>query len=145
MCQPSKHDQSRCNSKTMIETKPTTIANSASDEEALFETPKVENFWSHLTSLAFLQYTISISLLVFSTIITHIVIFQSSTKLSSFHPSIAAFTLWVCLLWLGVMEGQQASLVGLTNGVIDHSVYKDCHVRAWKGVMLVKRGNNLDR
>lgn len=43
------------------------------------------------------------------------------------------------------MEGQQASLVGLTNGVIDHSVYKDCHVRAWKGVMLVKRGNNLDR
>lgn len=42
------------------------------------------------------------------------------------------------------MEGQQASLVGLT-GVVDHLVYKETHPIAYKNIQLAYWGNNLDR
>jgi hypothetical protein len=98
-----------------------------------------------LTPLVFVKYTLSLSLLLFSIVITVSLIFDESTKLSrDVSPWLAICVLCGAIVWLGMMEGQQSSLVGLV-GVVDHLVYRDTHPTAYKQILLAYRGNNLDR
>lgn len=99
----------------------------------------------NLTPLVVIKYTLSLALLLFSIVITVSLIFNKDTKLASdVSPWLAICVLCGAILWLGVMEGQQSSLVGLT-GVVDHLVYRDTHPTAYKQILLAYRGNNLDR
>lgn len=86
----------------------------------------------------------SLALLCFSTVITISLIFNRNTELSRVSPWLALFVLWGVIIWLAMMEGQQACLVGLT-GVVDHLVYKDSHPIAYKNTQLAHRGENLNR
>eukprot|EP00957_Ditylum_brightwellii_P196032 14935912-Ditylum_brightwellii.AAC.1 len=53
-------------------------------------------------------------------------IFTQQTKLSmDVHPALAFFMLWGLIHWLGMVEGGQASLVGLAP--IHFELYKDSH------------------
>ena len=88
--------------------------------------------------------TTSLALLCFSTVITIWLIFHGNTELSRVSPWLALFVLCAVIIWLAMMEGQQACLVGLT-GVVDHLVYKDSHPIAYKNTQLAHRGDNLDR
>ncbi|KAL3808901.1 hypothetical protein ACHAXA_008015 [Cyclostephanos tholiformis] len=98
-----------------------------------------------LTPLAVIKYTLSLALLLFSVVVTVYLIFKKGTKLSSdASPWLAICILFLAIIWLGMMEGQQSSLVGLT-GVVDHLVYRDTHPIAYKNITLAYRGNNLDR
>jgi hypothetical protein len=98
-----------------------------------------------ITPLNIIKYIISLAILVFSIVITISLIFNKSTNLSSdVSPWLALCVLFGAIIWLGIMEGQQASLVGLT-GVVDHLVYKDTHPIAFKHIQLAYWGNNLDR
>jgi hypothetical protein len=88
--------------------------------------------------------TYSVGLLIFSIIIVCALIFEEETKLAQdVHPALAFVLLWVCLIWLSMVEGGQASMVGLPP--IDRSLYKTSHpithaICAWG-----HRGDNLDR
>jgi hypothetical protein len=86
----------------------------------------------------------SLALLCFSTVITISLIFNRSTELSRISPWLALFILWGIIIWLSMMEGQQACLVGLT-AVVDHLVYKDTHPIAYKGTQLAHRGDYLNK
>ena len=98
-----------------------------------------------LTPVGLIKYICSLALLSFSIVITGVLIFNQNTSLSdSTNPWIAICVLLGAIVWLGMMEGQQSSLVGLT-GVVDHLVYKDTHPVAYKQILLAYRGNNLDR
>ncbi len=98
-----------------------------------------------LTPLNVIKYIFSLAILVFSIVITISLILNKSTNLSSdVSPWLALCVLGGAITWLGIMEGQQASLVGLT-GVVDHLVYKDTHPISYKHIKLAYWGNNLDR
>ena len=56
----------------------------------------------------------STCLLIFCTIIVMAVIIDGNTKVAAeSHPSVAIIGLWLCIIWLSMVEGGQASLVGL--------------------------------
>ena len=83
-------------------------------------------------------------LLIFCTVIVMAVIFTDNTTLSEDVSSWLAFcVLWVALLWLSMVEGGQASLVGLPP--VDMDLYKDSHPTSHKIMMTVNKGDNLDR
>lgn len=122
-------------------------SNAINDEEKLITTvpDAVHEHDDDLTPLNIIKYIFSVAVLVFSIVITISLIFNKSTKLSSgVSPWLALSVLCGAIIWLGIMEGQQASLVGLT-GVVDHLVYKDTHPIAYKHIQLAYWGNNLDR
>ena len=122
-------------------------SNAINDEEKLITTvpDAVHEHDDDFTPLNIIKYIFSVAVLVFSIVITISLIFNKSTKLSSgVSPWLALSVLCGAIIWLGIMEGQQASLVGLT-GVVDHLVYKDTHPIAYKHIQLAYWGNNLDR
>eukprot|EP00957_Ditylum_brightwellii_P092054 7007677-Ditylum_brightwellii.AAC.1 len=83
-------------------------------------------------------------LLIFSIVIITGLIFTEQTKLSKdVHPALAFFVLWGLVLWLGMVEGGQASLVGLAP--IDFELYKDSHPIAYISTKVCHVGDNLDR
>ena len=86
----------------------------------------------------------SIALLIFSLITIHALIFDKQTALSSdVHPVLALVAFWGGLIWLSMVEGGQASMVGLPP--IDRSLYKESHPISHAICEWGHRGDNLDR
>jgi len=86
----------------------------------------------------------SVLLLIFSIIIIHGLIFNEQTKISSeVHPVVAFIVLWGAVGWLTMVEGGQASLVGLAP--VNRELYKDSHKMAYKCSKICHKGDALDR
>ena len=97
-----------------------------------------------ITPLTLVKYTISVGLLIFSVIIIMAAIFNEETKLSAdVSPWLAVVVFWGAIFWLTMIEGQQASLVGLPP--VDFDLYKDSHPLTYKNTSLAFKGDNLDR
>jgi len=83
-------------------------------------------------------------LLIWSLVLIHGFIFTEQTKLSSeVHPALAFVCLWGAIGWLTMVEGGQASLVGLAP--INRELYKDSHTYAYKCSKICHEGDALDR
>lgn len=90
------------------------------------------------------KYTYSSLLLIFSVTIIMVLIGQKNTKLSGdVHPALAYVCIWGAVIWLSMVEGSQASLVGLPP--VDRTLYKDSHPTSYKITSMVHKGDNLDR
>jgi len=86
----------------------------------------------------------SVGLLIFSIICIMALIAKRMTGLSSdTHPAVAYVAIWIAILWLTMVEGGQASLVGLAP--VNPELYKDSHPLAYKCTKLAHKGDNLDR
>ena len=86
----------------------------------------------------------SVALLIFSVVCIMALIAKEMTGLSSdVHPAAAYVAIWVAILWLTMVEGGQASLVGLAP--VNPEIYKDSHPLAYKCTQLAHKGDNLDR
>ena len=78
------------------------------------------------------------------TIITGLILTkQTSLSISTDSPLLTGIILWIAVLWLCMVEGGQASLVGL--GTVSQSLYRQSHSYAHKCCAIVHRGDNLDR
>mmetsp|Transcript_13769 Transcript_13769/g.34603 ORF Transcript_13769/g.34603 Transcript_13769/m.34603 type:complete len:529 (-) Transcript_13769:426-2012(-) len=82
-------------------------------------------------------------LLIFCSVIVLTVIFQNNTKLSAKSSWAAFFIFWIALYWLSMVEGGQASLVGLPP--VDMHIYKKSHPTTHKIMAVINRGETLDR
>jgi len=79
-------------------------------------------------------------LLIFCTVIVTATIFDNNTKVAKqSHPVVAYIVLWVVLVWLSMVEGGQASLVGLPP--IDMGLYKTSHPTSHKIMTVVNKGD----
>ncbi|CAK0811395.1 unnamed protein product [Prorocentrum cordatum] len=86
----------------------------------------------------------SVCLLLFSVVVVMALIYAGDTKLSrDGHPVVAFVVIWVATVWLAVVEGGQASLVGLPP--IQPNLYKDSHPITHRITALAHRGDNLNR
>mmetsp|Transcript_6872 Transcript_6872/g.12946 ORF Transcript_6872/g.12946 Transcript_6872/m.12946 type:complete len:510 (-) Transcript_6872:196-1725(-) len=86
----------------------------------------------------------SMCLLIFSIVIIMGLIATSQTNLSSeVHPAAAYILIWVAILWLTMVEGGQASIVGLAP--VNPELYRDSHPIAYKCTAITNKGDNLDR
>jgi len=96
---------------------------------------------SPLTTFKAIYSTI---LLIWSIVLIHGFIFSSQTKLSKeVHPILAFVCLWGAVGWLTMVEGGQASLVGLAP--VNRELYKDSHKYAYKCSKICHEGDALDR
>ncbi|ACI64637.1 silicic acid transporter, silicon transport [Thalassiosira pseudonana CCMP1335] len=59
------------------------------------------------------------------------------------NPWVALIVCILAIVWLSMIEGQQASLVGLPP--VDPTLYKDSHPLTYKNAALAFKGDNLDR
>jgi len=59
------------------------------------------------------------------------------------NPWVALIVCILAIVWLSMIEGQQASLVGLPP--VDPDLYKDSHPITYKNAALAFKGDNLDR
>ena len=86
----------------------------------------------------------SIGLLIFSIVIVMALIFDEQTSLSEdTHPALAFVLIWVALIWLSLVEGGQASMVGLPP--IDRELYRESHPISFRICEQGHKGDNLDR
>jgi silicon transporter len=94
--------------------------------------------------LDYVKYIISTCALVFSISLIIGLIFTDQTTLArDVHPGLAFCTLWISVLWLTMVEGSQASLVGLAP--VDRELFKDTHPISYKCCEVAHKGDNLDR
>jgi len=94
--------------------------------------------------LAIIKNIYSTILLIFSVAVIHGLIFTNQTGLSEGQPIwIALVLLWVGIFWLAMIEGGQASHVGLAP--IDEELFKDSHPTTYKITHFCNKGDNLDR
>ena len=90
------------------------------------------------------QSVYSVALLLFSIVIVMALIFSENTKVASdVHPAFAFVLIWVALIWLSMVEGGQASLVGLPP--IDRDLYKESHPITHQICEIAHKGDNLNR
>jgi len=83
-------------------------------------------------------------LLTFCTFIIMSTIFLGNTTISkSVSPWLSFVLIWGGLLWLSMVEGGQASLVGLPP--VDMNLYKNSHPTSHQIMTVVNKGDNLDR
>jgi len=59
------------------------------------------------------------------------------------HPALAIVLMWICILWLGMVEGSQGSLVGLPP--VARELYKDSHPTTYQITEKAFAGDNLNR
>jgi len=86
----------------------------------------------------------SMCLLIFSVVIIMGLIATRQTNLSSdAHPAAAYVLIWVAIGWLTMIEGGQASLVGLAP--VNAELYRESHPIAYKCTKITNEGDNLDR
>mmetsp|Transcript_4965 Transcript_4965/g.8541 ORF Transcript_4965/g.8541 Transcript_4965/m.8541 type:complete len:511 (-) Transcript_4965:330-1862(-) len=97
-----------------------------------------------LTPFTIFRYVASIALLIFSIIIVGALIFTENTRVAQeANPWVALIVCIMAIVWLSMIEGQQASLVGLPP--VDPDLYKDSHPLTYKNAALAFKGDNLDR
>jgi len=90
------------------------------------------------------RYFYSTCLLIFSIVIVMGLIATKNTQLSNqVHPALAYCAIWIAILWLSMVEGGQASLVGLAP--VNRELYKESHPMAYKCSVIAHTGDNLDR
>mmetsp|Transcript_1926 Transcript_1926/g.2781 ORF Transcript_1926/g.2781 Transcript_1926/m.2781 type:complete len:490 (+) Transcript_1926:246-1715(+) len=83
-------------------------------------------------------------LLCFSIAIIMGMIATKQTNLSeNAHPAAAYCLLWAAIIWLTMVEGGQASLVGLVP--VNAELYANSHPKAYKCTQITNKGDNLDR
>lgn len=86
----------------------------------------------------------SMCLLIFSIVCIMGLIATKQTNLSAdAHPAAAYVLIWVAILWLTMVEGGQASLVGLAP--VNKELYRDSHPISYKCTSITNKGDNLDR
>jgi len=85
----------------------------------------------------------SSALLLFCTVIVMTQFFQYNTTLASKSPWIAFFIFWPALYWLSMVEGGQASLVGLPP--VDMVLYEKSHRMTHRIMTIINKGDTLDR
>ena len=87
--------------------------------------------------------TYSTALLLLCTVIIMDSIFAGNTKIAEdVHPWAAFFLLWGGLTWLAMVEGGQASLVGLPP--VDMNLYKKSHPVTHDIMKVINKGDTLD-
>ena len=95
-------------------------------------------------ALTLVKQVYSTILLIFSVVCIMALIAKRMTGLSSdTHPAVAYIAIWIAILWLTMVEGGQASLVGLAP--VNPELYKDSHPISYKCTQLCHKGDNLDR
>jgi len=83
-------------------------------------------------------------LLIFSIIVIFGLIADSQTNLSNDAHPVAAYILFIGAIgWLTMVEGGQASLVGLYP--VDKELYRDSHPKSYVCTDITNTGDNLDR
>lgn len=83
-------------------------------------------------------------LLIFSMVFIHGLIFNNLTQFSADTSSVrATVLLWAAIVWLAMIEGGQASHVGLAP--VDQELYKDSHPVAYRCANHCNKGDNLNR
>jgi Silicon transporter len=71
-------------------------------------------------------------------------IFTEQTKVSAkVHPAVAFITIWLVAIWLTMIEGGQASIVGLAP--VNRELYRKSHPWAYKCSLICHKGDNLER
>jgi len=91
-----------------------------------------------------IKSVISCILLAFSTTLIMGLIALRQTNLSeNVHPAAAYCLLWGAIIWLTMVEGGQASLVGLIP--VNRELYASSHPKAYKCTHITNKGDNLDR
>lgn len=99
---------------------------------------------SFVNCLKIFKGTYSSLLLVFSIVLIMGLIGNKQTNLSSgAHPAAAYILLWAAIIWLTMVEGGQASLVGLEP--VDNQLYKESHPKAFRCTSITNNGDNLDK
>eukprot|EP00571_Detonula_confervacea_P015447 CAMPEP_0172306236 /NCGR_PEP_ID=MMETSP1058-20130122/7347_1 /TAXON_ID=83371 /ORGANISM="Detonula confervacea, Strain CCMP 353" /LENGTH=190 /DNA_ID=CAMNT_0013018051 /DNA_START=91 /DNA_END=660 /DNA_ORIENTATION=+ len=97
-----------------------------------------------LTPFTIFRYVASIALLIFSIVIVGALMFTGNTRVAKeTNPWVALIVCIVAIVWLSMIEGQQASLVGLPP--VDPELYKETHPVTYKNAALAFKGDNLDR
>ncbi|GKY98543.1 hypothetical protein MPSEU_000811300 [Mayamaea pseudoterrestris] len=87
---------------------------------------------------------ISMGLVIFSLAMVMGLIFTQQTKISSeSHPAVAFVVIWLAIIWLTMIEGGQAAIVGLVS--VKRQLYKDSHPTAFTITGITNSGDNLDR
>jgi silicon transporter len=96
------------------------------------------------TPVLIFKWVYSTIALIFSCVIIMVLIFDEASSLGKdVHPGLAVVVFWAAVLWLTMVEGSQASLVGLPP--VDKELYKDSHPISYKLACLIFKGDNLDR
>ena len=91
-----------------------------------------------------IKNVISTIALIWSCTMVGGLIFTEQTNLAKdVHPALALILLVFAVCWLSVVEGGQASLVGLAP--VNRELYKDSHPTAYKCTGISHTGDNLDR
>ena len=71
-------------------------------------------------------------------------IFTKQTKVAiEAHPAVAFIVVWASACWLTMIEGSQASIVGLAP--VNRELYKQSHYKAYKCSEIAHKGDNLER
>lgn len=95
-------------------------------------------------ALQVLKCTYSTCLLIFCIVIIMAAIFEKDTQVSQdVHSALAFIIIWIAVIWLSMVEGEQAGLVGL--GPVDKDLYKESHPKTYKCTKIAHKGDNLDR
>ena len=95
-------------------------------------------------AFTYIKYVYSMILLIFSLVIVMALIATENTKLSrDIHPALAYVVIWVGIIWLTMIEGGQASLVGLPP--VDRDLYLESHPVTHQICSMCHKGDNLDR
>ena len=82
--------------------------------------------------------------LLWSCVLVGALIFSRQTAIAKdVHPVVALILLLFCLAWLSILEGGQASLVGLAP--VHRDLYKDSHPTAYRCTAVSHAGDNLER
>jgi hypothetical protein len=86
----------------------------------------------------------SVCLLSFCVVSSMGLIFTKQTKISSaVDPAVAFVATWVTVVWLTMIEGSQASIVGLAP--VNRELYRESHPKAYMCSVIAHKGDNLDR
>ena len=96
------------------------------------------------TAFDYVKMGYSVLLVIFSIVIVTALIFDEGTKISSeVHPAAAFVIMWLAITWMTMVEGGQASLVGLPP--VNRDLYKESHPISHQICSVAHRGDNLDR
>jgi len=97
-----------------------------------------------LTPFTIARYTLSVILLAFSIAIVVALMFTGNTRVArDANPWVALVVTCIAIVWLSMVEGSQASLVGLPP--VDPTLYQDSHPVTYKVASIAFKGDNLDR